>query len=159
MNQPKSVRAIIINQDRLLVMYRNKFGDEYYTLIGGSVEPNESLEMALMREVREETGLQLHSCKLTFIEKPNKPFNEQYIYLCDYSGGEVYLPSNSIEAKLSKLGNIYKPQWMSLSELKHQPFVSSKLKYAILDAVQNGFPSQPKEILWGTTEDNNDPKT
>jgi len=42
----QAVRAIIIHNNNLLVMKRNKFGKEYYTLIGGHVEMGESHEVA-----------------------------------------------------------------------------------------------------------------
>jgi ADP-ribose pyrophosphatase YjhB (NUDIX family) len=43
----KAVRAIIIKDDKLLVMNRNKFGKVYDTLPGGNVEIGETLEQAL----------------------------------------------------------------------------------------------------------------
>ena len=52
-----AVRAIIIKDNNLLVMHRNKFGNEYLTLVGGGVELNETKEQALVREVIEETSI------------------------------------------------------------------------------------------------------
>ena len=49
--------ALIVQNKRLLVIYRQKLDREYYVLPGGSVEPGESIEQACVREVREETGL------------------------------------------------------------------------------------------------------
>jgi ADP-ribose pyrophosphatase YjhB (NUDIX family) len=52
-------RAIIINDDKLLVTKRNKFGSEYYILVGGGVEIGESLEQAMYRELQEESGVEV----------------------------------------------------------------------------------------------------
>lgn len=51
----KAVRAIIIKEGQLLIMHRNKFGQEYDTLPGGNIEVGETPEQALYRELEEET--------------------------------------------------------------------------------------------------------
>jgi 8-oxo-dGTP diphosphatase len=54
----KRVRAIIIKDDKLLTIKRTKSNDEYWVLPGGGIEPGETPEQALVREVKEETGLE-----------------------------------------------------------------------------------------------------
>lgn len=51
-----AVRAIIIHNNNLLVMRRDKFGKRYYTLIGGHVEMGESTEKALLRKFMKKPG-------------------------------------------------------------------------------------------------------
>ena len=41
-----AVRAIVIKDQSLLVMHRNKFGQEFYALVGGGVDYGESAEQA-----------------------------------------------------------------------------------------------------------------
>src|SRR4051812_20844149 len=79
-----AVRAIIIKDDQLLVMHRNKFGTEYETLIGGGVDMNETFEQALYREIREETGVQITNPRLVFTERAGEPYGTQYVFTCDY---------------------------------------------------------------------------
>jgi ADP-ribose pyrophosphatase YjhB (NUDIX family) len=69
----KAARAIIIDGERFLVMYRNKYGSEYFTLVGGRVGESETVEQALMREVKEETGLDVTAARLVFIEEHPEP--------------------------------------------------------------------------------------
>ena len=73
----KAARAIVVQDGKILVMHRNKYGSEYFTLVGGRVNEGESLEQALVREVREETGLSVTGVRLVFIEEHPAPYNEQ----------------------------------------------------------------------------------
>lgn len=143
----RAVRAIVIKDNNLLVMHRNKFGQEYDTLPGGGVEIGESPEQALVREVAEETSIQIRLERLVFVEEAGDPFGTQLIYLCEYQSGEPALNEHSEEAQINKLGqNLYEPRWVDLSKLSTMPFVSERLKQAVLTAVANGFPEQPEQI-------------
>ena len=50
-----SVRGIIIKDGRIAMMHSCRY--DYYKLPGGGIEPGESLEETLVREVQEESGL------------------------------------------------------------------------------------------------------
>lgn len=143
----RAVRAIVIRDDSLLVMHRNKFGKEYDTLPGGNIEVGETPEQALQREVSEETSIIIDNHRLVFVEDAGDPYGVQYIFLCNYVSGEPRLAEDSEEAHINKLGqNLYDPRWVRLTELPDMPFLSEKLKAAILSAVKTGFPEQPTQI-------------
>jgi len=137
----KAVRAIVIKDDALLVMHRNKFGEQYYTLIGGGVEADETVEAALHREVMEETTLTITNARLVFIEDGGEPYGDQHIFLADYESGEVGLHDRSEEALSNQGGlNTYTPMWLPLSELPTVTFLSETLKQHILESLQTGWP-------------------
>lgn len=58
---------------------------------GGGVEPGESLEQTLIREIKEETDLQINKKQLLwiyeFIEKPYHAI--EFYFRCDVIGGEL----------------------------------------------------------------------
>lgn len=145
----QAVRAIIINGSKLLAMHRNKFGKQYYTLVGGGVDIGEDRETALRRELREETGLEVGAVRHVFTEDAGDPYGVQYIYLCEYKGGEPALAPDSDEGKINALGqNFYEPVWLPLKDLPQAPFLSESVKQALLRGLQNGFPSEPETLAW-----------
>lgn len=146
MNQ--AVRAIIINNDKMLVMLRVKQGSRYFTLIGGGVKEGETLDQALIREVKEETGLDVIQHELVFKEENVQPYANQFIYLCQLDTYDnVALGEFSEEAILNKYGmNTHQPMWVNISSFKSLAFRTPQLQNEILKALKGKFPSSPKTI-------------
>ena len=143
----RAVRAIIIRDGNLLVMHRNKFGKQYYTLPGGNIEMGETPEQAVFRELHEETMVTVANPILKFVEEAGDPYGTQYVFHCEYISGDPRLHEDSEEAQINKLGqNLHTPQWITFADLATEPFVSEKLKQAILLAVKQGFPDKALEI-------------
>ena len=129
----KAVRAIIIKGDDLLVMHRNKFGTVYDTLPGGNIEMGETPEEALFREVLEETMVEFKNPTLVFLEHSDDIYGDQYVFLCEYVGGEPRLHPESEEEHINKLGeNLYTPRWLPFAELATVPFLSDKLQHMLI---------------------------
>lgn len=63
MNRRVSSRAIIIDEDKLLTLFRRKIINdevkEYYSLPGGGQENGETLEENIIREVKEELSIDI----------------------------------------------------------------------------------------------------
>lgn len=144
----KAARAIIIEDGRMLVMHRNKYGSQYYTLVGGRVHDDETTEVGLVREIQEETGLKVTKQQLIFFEKHPAPYNEQYIYLCEVAPhGEVALEADSEEAMMNRMDmNNHTPVWVPLPRFASLPFRTPQLQAAIVEALKRGWPTEPKQI-------------
>jgi ADP-ribose pyrophosphatase YjhB (NUDIX family) len=139
-----AVRVIVRRGDKLLVMARNKFGQQYYTLIGGSMRPSETTEQTAARQLLEEASMKLTSAKPVFKEEAGDPYGTQYIYLCEVEGDEPKLSPDTEEAKINELGqNLYTPQWISVEEFRKVTFRSERLQAAILSGIEKGFPEKP----------------
>ncbi len=142
----KSARAIVIQDDKLLVMFRNKFGNKYVTLIGGKVDIGESPDQTVLREVKEEASIEVANPQLVFIDHADF-YGDQLVYLCDYVSGEPKLAPDTHEAAINKLGqNLYEPGWLALNELPNVPFLSAELQQAIINATTNGWPEHVLEF-------------
>jgi 8-oxo-dGTP diphosphatase len=142
----KAVRAIVVRDGQALLMHRNKFGREYYTLLGGGMQPGESPEQALSRELLEESGFQLLSARPVFVEEPGDPYGTQYIYLCEVQGDKPVLHPGSDEAKLIEMGNVHTPMWVPLKDFALLRFRTDMLQKAIVFGLQHGFPAQPVQL-------------
>lgn len=142
----KAARAIVVRGDKVLVMHRNKYGRQYYTLIGGGMQGGETAEQTLRRECIEEAGFKLLSGRLVYIEEAGDPYGTQYIYLCEVEGDEPALAEYSTEAKLFPLGNEHTPMWLPIQDLHSAEFRSPELRDAILHGIQFGFPQQPVQL-------------
>jgi 8-oxo-dGTP pyrophosphatase MutT (NUDIX family) len=86
------VGAILLSDDTLLLGLRtaHRSYPKCWDIIGGHVEPGETLEQTLLREVEEETGVTpIKFARLTSLQADG---NELHIYRVDaWSGGEPTL--------------------------------------------------------------------
>ena len=59
--------AIILDGDRRVLLVKHTYGRRNWELPGGEVEPTESAAEAMVREVREDTGLHVVAVRWTGI--------------------------------------------------------------------------------------------
>ncbi|MCX4966315.1 NUDIX hydrolase [Streptomyces sp. NBC_00654] len=59
--------GIVIEDDRLLLLNQDTDGPRSWSLPGGKVEDGETLEEALVREMREETGAEIEVGRLLYL--------------------------------------------------------------------------------------------
>lgn len=85
------VTAIIIEHDSLLLLEQNTETSRKWSLPGGKVEEGEALEAALLREVQEETGLQVALGSLLYVCDNILPDKHllHITFLCTKVGGEL----------------------------------------------------------------------
>ncbi len=108
--------AIIFKNNQILLIHRKKDGDEYWTFPGGGVEEGETWENTVIREVKEETSLEVLNCELAFMNKTYEGGNEHPFYLCEVKEGEAVLGGE--EKEKNSEDNFYKLEWIDLSNLK-----------------------------------------
>lgn len=144
----QAARAIIIEDNKILVIARDKEGDKYFTLPGGKVNDGETTEQALVREIQEETKLLVTQQKLVFIEEHPEPYNQQYIYLCEVAPhGEIGISETAEESFLNQLGfNTHTPLWVYTNSFGILSFRTPQLRDAILNGLKKGFPDQPIKL-------------
>ena len=113
-----SVRGIILRDGKIAMVHSLKY--DYYKLPGGGIESGESQEAALIREVREETGLSV-------LPESIRPFGmvrrvqkgrsddifvqENYYYFCDVSAKTGAQSLDRYEAEEG-----FVPEWVTITE-------------------------------------------
>ena len=118
------VGAVIVHEGRVLLIQR---GSEplkgHWTLPGGALELGESLAQGVMREVREETGLEVQIIELVElldrIHHQDNRVRYHYViadYLCRVTGGELQAASDAAAVRW-----VERAEWNSHSALVLDP--------------------------------------
>lgn len=119
------VGALIYDGDRVLLVQRGKEPLKgFWSLPGGAVEPGELLEQALLREVMEETSLEVKIVRFGEIFErimPDTAGNIEYHYVlldyvCEITKGQPQAGSDSADVR-----------WFGPEELKGVPVTSGTL--------------------------------
>lgn len=140
------VAALIVDGHRVVLIERRRAGELYYLFPGGRIEPGETPEACLLREVREETGLEVeivsHVATIIF-EGAQQPH-----YLARVLGGtfgpgsgEEFLPE-AVEEQGS-----YVPMWMPVARLSAMPVHPQALAEVIAQADDTGGWPHPPIVI------------
>lgn len=108
------VGAVVILDERVVLIRRGKEPLRgRWVVPGGTVELGETLEEALVREMREETGLEIAPREVLTvfdrIERRDGRVHYHYVivdYLCDYLGGEPRAASDAEAVALVGRGEL-----------------------------------------------------
>lgn len=105
---PAIIVGVIDEQDRILLGSQGVWEENRYSILAGFVEPGESLEAAVIREMQEEAGILVHDPEFLGSQAWPFPFSLMFGYTAKFSGGQV-VPDGE---------EIVKLRWFSRAELK-----------------------------------------
>src|SRR5512143_4203891 len=138
--------AILIENEKVVLIERHRAGKHFFTFPGGGVDQGETVEQAVIREVEEELGLRV-AVKQKVAEVWFQGNRQEYFLVQRLDGefgtgtGEEYgdpLPGN--------LHGTYHPVWMQLSELQGQPVLPREMAERVARFAADGWPAEIFEI-------------
>ncbi len=138
----KRAAGIIIKDDQILLMHRFNKGREYFVFPGGSVEDGETVEVAAVREMKEELSLDVKLGELfleIFLKNDFDWGRTSYFFFVESFTGKVALGGPEKEVMNEK--NQYYPYWAKLEDLdKMTNLYPSELREKLIDflKVKNG---------------------
>ena len=130
--EPAVIAAVEDREGRLLLGRRTNWADGWYSILAGFVEAGESSESAVLREVREESGVELDETSLAYLGSQPWPFPASLMMAYRATATTVDLIPDGDE--------IAELRWVSASEM--------------LDACQAGLIKLPNRasIAWHVIE-------
>lgn len=142
-----SVKALIIEDRKMLAIKIDDDGDAFYILPGGSQSAGETLTEAVKREVAEEIGVEIIPNSLEFVIEGvyGEAFHRvDFVFLCEYEGLTDHLFFQSD-------GHQVRYEWLDIDNLIGQPLYPSKLRKQI----QQLFNGEKTEMYLGNEEPGN----
>ncbi len=110
--------AIIRDHDILLIRHReHESGISYWLLPGGGIEPGETEEDCVIREMKEETNLEIRIVSL-ILDEPSFPsdlYRSRKTYHCEPNSGEAS-PGYEPEAEAASRYAIVEVKWFDLHD-------------------------------------------
>ena len=91
-NYPRLSPAVImavLRDDTILLARNRRFKRPFYSVLAGFVEPGETLEQCVRREIREEVGLEVENIRYFGSQPWPFPNSLMVAFVADYAGGEI----------------------------------------------------------------------
>ena len=116
-----SMIVLVTRGNEILLARSSRFPNGLYSTLAGFVEPGESVEQCVVREVREEVAVEITD--LTYITSQGWPFPHSLMlgFHANYAGGEIVPQASEIEDA----------QWFQLDRLPQLPPKRSISRYLI----------------------------
>jgi len=89
---------VLVERGRQFLLARNhRFPPGRYSIIAGFVEPGETLEQAVAREIREEVGIQVSQIRYFGSQPWPFPHSLMVGFTAQYAGGEIHIDPAELE--------------------------------------------------------------
>jgi len=142
----KRSAAIIIQDGRIALIERFRPDRHYFVFPGGGMEPDESPESAMIREVYEELGVHVNARQL--VAEMWYHGVPQYYFLADIIGGEFGTGQGEeyTAPQPPEVGS-FTPVWMPVAEILRHPVLPSPVAGLVARSHPIRWPSCPYRLF------------
>jgi len=148
MQQRPRAAAIIVNGDEIALIKRehSKRGKLYYLFPGGGLEHGETYEEAVVREVLEETGLEVAVDRLVAIVL--RLGNPQFHFLVHIQAGEFGSGTGAeMVGEYESSRGTYEAVWMPVDDLATRPVYPRCVCDLVKGSLTDGWPETPANYV------------
>lgn len=129
-------RAIVMIDDKIVAMYREKDGRVYYTFPGGGMENTETEVECVKREVLEEFGMIVEPIKKVYSYE--NEISVEHFYIAKHISGE-FGSGEGEEYQPDRNKGIYIPKLIDIKEIPNIPLMPPEIAKAFFeDYTKNG---------------------
>ena len=128
---PRAV-AVVLRGDRVLVMKRYLDGRHYAVLPGGGIEPGESAEEAVLRELAEECTLTGTVVRRLWDRSDGN--RDAHYFLVEVPTGEPVLGGEELEGQ--DADNVHEPRWATADQLDELGLLPVPIRPLVVDLVR-----------------------
>jgi NAD+ diphosphatase len=132
-----AVMALVTRGDEILLARSPHFPAGMYSALAGFVEPGESLEQCLAREVAEEVGVEVANPRYFASQSWPFPHSLMIAFVCDWRSGEIRRQESEIE----------EAKWFKVLQLPKLPS-----KISIARRLIDGAVDEMRAAIKGTTD-------
>jgi len=157
-----AARALVIHRDHVLLLRGEEPGREYFFLPGGAVQHGESLEDACVREVLEETGVNVRAGRPLYLREfiasrhrrltqgmPPQHHVLALVYLCEVTGEQSAREPHDLGhfTRDNGAAGVTGLVWVPLTEAAGLDLMPPQLK----DELRHGVPKEGPLKFWPET--------
>ncbi len=126
------VTGVLIQNDEILLVQQKVNSNRNWSLPGGRLEQGETLQQGLVREMKEETGLDVEIVRMLYLCDIATSYNTvlHITFLVKRVGGTIVLPTNEFDEN-----PILNVKFVSISDLQEYGFTQEFIKI-----IKDNFP-------------------
>jgi 8-oxo-dGTP pyrophosphatase MutT (NUDIX family) len=137
--------AVLIQNNSLALIERHRGGRHYFSFPGGGVDGDETPEQAVIREVKEELGMDV--LVLRQVAEVWFRGNPQFFFLVEQVGGEFGTGTGEEYASDRDTAHgSFEPVWMSLAEVPARNVLPQQVAALAVASHPQAWPAEPAVI-------------